>query len=61
MEGGRGFVLRGRQADLLEIAGKRASLGDLTRKLLAIEGIDGQTVELQATQAIRQRIEAKTR
>ena len=25
-------------------------------KLLTIEGIDGQTVELQATQAIRQRI-----
>lgn len=33
------FVLRGRNADLLEIAGKRASLGDLTRKLLAIPGV----------------------
>ncbi len=30
VDGGRGFMLRGRQADLLEIAGKRASLGDLT-------------------------------
>ncbi|MEG3194308.1 AMP-ligase, partial [Lysobacter sp. D1-1-M9] len=30
------FELRGRSTDLLEIAGKRASLGDLTRKLLAV-------------------------
>jgi len=34
------FILRGRQADLLEIAGKRASLGDLTRRLLEIEGVE---------------------
>jgi acyl-coenzyme A synthetase/AMP-(fatty) acid ligase len=34
------FVLRGRNADLLEIAGKRASLGDMTRKLLAIPGVE---------------------
>jgi len=34
------FQLRGRQADVLEIAGKRASLGDLTRLLLAIDGVD---------------------
>lgn len=33
------FVLRGRQSDLLEIAGKRASLGDLTRRLLAVPGV----------------------
>jgi len=33
------FHLRGRQSDLLEIAGKRASLGDLTRRLLAIPGV----------------------
>jgi acyl-coenzyme A synthetase/AMP-(fatty) acid ligase len=33
------FLLRGRNADLLEIAGKRASLGDLTRRLLAIPGV----------------------
>lgn len=33
------FVLRGRSADLLEIAGKRASLGDLTAKLLAVPGV----------------------
>ena len=33
------FVLRGRQADMIEIAGKRASLADLTRRLLAIDGV----------------------
>lgn len=38
------FHVRGRAADLLEIAGKRASLGDLTRKLLAIEGVDDGAV-----------------
>jgi acyl-coenzyme A synthetase/AMP-(fatty) acid ligase len=33
------FSLCGRNGDLLEIAGKRASLGDLTRKLQAITGV----------------------
>ena len=42
-----GFVLRGRQADLLEIAGKRASLADLTRRLLAVPGVqDGAMFQL---------------
>ena len=41
---GRRFELRGRHADLLEIAGKRASLGDLTRRLLAIPGVDDGVV-----------------
>ena len=42
-----GFVLRGRRADLLEIAGKRASLGDLTRRLLEVPGVeDGVVVQL---------------
>ncbi|MGA9421429.1 MAG: AMP-binding protein [Rhodanobacteraceae bacterium] len=36
---GRHFRLRGRNSDLLEIAGKRASLGDLTRRLLALPGV----------------------
>ena len=41
------FVLCGRNADLLEIAGKRASLGDLTRRLLAVPGVrDGVVVQL---------------
>ncbi|HLM54328.1 MAG TPA: AMP-binding protein [Pseudoxanthomonas sp.] len=43
------FHLRGRQADLLEIAGKRASLGDLTRRLLAVPGVtDGVMLQLDA-------------
>ena len=42
------FELRGRNADLLEIAGKRASLGDMTRKLLAIPGVeDGVVFQLE--------------
>ncbi len=42
------FHLRGRQADLLEIAGKRASLGDLTRRLLAVTGVrDGAVMQLE--------------
>ncbi|MFD0740121.1 AMP-binding protein [Lysobacter koreensis] len=41
------FELRGRSADLLEIAGKRASLGDLTRKLLAVPGVvEGVVLQL---------------
>ena len=41
------FLLRGRQADLLEIAGKRASLADLTRRLLAVPGVeDGVVLQL---------------
>jgi acyl-coenzyme A synthetase/AMP-(fatty) acid ligase len=36
---GRRFVLRGRNVDLVEIAGKRASLAELTRRLLALPGV----------------------
>lgn len=35
----RSFVIRGRNTDMIEVAGKRASLADLTRRLLAIEGV----------------------
>lgn len=46
------FLLRGRQADLLEIAGKRASLGDLTARLLAVPGVvDGAMVQLDDADA----------
>src|SRR5690606_8520268 len=45
---GNRFRLRGRQSDLLEIAGKRASLGDLTHRLLAIPGVrDAALVQLE--------------
>ena len=47
LEGEDRFHLRGRQADVLELAGKRASLGDLTRRLLAIPGVvDGVMLQL---------------
>ena len=43
------FRLCGRNGDLLEIAGKRASLGDLNRRLLAIAGVnDGVVFQLDA-------------
>ncbi|MGH8090277.1 MAG: AMP-binding protein [Rudaea sp.] len=45
----RGFRLCGRNGDLLEIAGKRASLADLNRRLLAIPGVrDGVIFQLDA-------------
>jgi acyl-coenzyme A synthetase/AMP-(fatty) acid ligase len=34
-----GFILRGRTADLVNVAGKRSSLAYLTRQLLAVEGV----------------------
>lgn len=43
------FELRGRQADMIEIAGKRASLADLTRRLLAIEGVRDGVICQSAT------------
>lgn len=40
------FALRGRNADMLNIAGKRASLAELNRRLLSIEGVeDGVVVQ----------------
>jgi len=49
---GRLFRLRGRNSDLLEIAGKRASLGDLNRRLLAIDGVrDGVLFQLDEADA----------
>jgi acyl-coenzyme A synthetase/AMP-(fatty) acid ligase len=38
------FRLCGRHADLVEIAGKRASLGDLTRRLAALRGVEDAVV-----------------
>jgi acyl-coenzyme A synthetase/AMP-(fatty) acid ligase len=52
-DGGRRFRLCGRHADLLEIAGKRASLADLTRRLLAIPGVrDGVVFQLDGGDAL---------
>ncbi|MGH8178649.1 MAG: AMP-binding protein [Steroidobacter sp.] len=39
LQGDDRFTVVGRNTDLIEVAGKRASLGDLTRRLLAIEGV----------------------
>lgn len=39
MQGPDRFVVRGRNTDMIEVAGKRASLTDLTRRLLAITGV----------------------
>ena len=50
---GRRFRLCGRHADLLEIAGKRASLTDLNRRLLAIPGVrDGVVFQLDSGDAL---------
>jgi acyl-coenzyme A synthetase/AMP-(fatty) acid ligase len=52
-EGGRHFRLRGRHADMLEIAGKRASLAELSRRLLAIPGVqDGVVFQLDDGDAL---------
>ncbi|MDZ7663100.1 AMP-binding protein [Thiohalophilus sp.] len=42
-----GFQLLGRDSDMINIAGKRASLGDLTRRLLDIPGVDDAALVLQ--------------
>ncbi|RMH93736.1 AMP-ligase [Lysobacter pythonis] len=52
VDDGNGFELRGRHADLLEIAGKRASMADLTRRLQAIPGVrDAAMLQLDADAA----------
>jgi acyl-coenzyme A synthetase/AMP-(fatty) acid ligase len=40
----RRFRLCGRHADLVDIAGKRASLADLTRRVLALDGVEDAVV-----------------
>jgi acyl-coenzyme A synthetase/AMP-(fatty) acid ligase len=42
-EDGR-FIVRGRNADMIEVAGKRASLAELTQRVLAIEGVEDAVV-----------------
>ncbi len=38
------FRVQGRNTDMIEVAGKRASLADLTRRLLAIDGVQDAVV-----------------
>jgi acyl-coenzyme A synthetase/AMP-(fatty) acid ligase len=38
------FFLRGRAADMIKVGGKRASLQELTRQVLAIEGVEDAVV-----------------
>jgi acyl-coenzyme A synthetase/AMP-(fatty) acid ligase len=38
------FVISGRNTDMVEVGGKRASLADLTRRLLAISGVSDAIV-----------------
>lgn len=50
---GHRFRLRGRNADLVEIAGKRASLADLTRRALALPGVqDAVVLQLDDTDSM---------
>lgn len=44
MQGARQFTVRGRSADMIDVAGKRASLADITRRLLAIPGVQDAAV-----------------
>ena len=44
LQSGNRFVVRGRSSDMIEVAGKRASLSDITRRLLAIEGVQEAAV-----------------
>jgi acyl-coenzyme A synthetase/AMP-(fatty) acid ligase len=38
------FEVRGRNSDMVEVAGKRASLADLTRRLLSVPGVTDAVV-----------------
>jgi acyl-coenzyme A synthetase/AMP-(fatty) acid ligase len=38
------FVVRGRNADMVEVGGKRASLADITRRVMAVEGVSDAVV-----------------
>lgn len=56
MQEARRFVVRGRNTDMIEVAGKRASLADLTRRVLAVPGVTDAVVfqpEGQGAGAVR--------
>ena len=44
LEGNGDFVVLGRNADMVEVAGKRASLADLTRRLMDVPGVSDGVV-----------------
>jgi len=44
LQPGHRFVVRGRSSDMIEVAGKRASVTDLTKRLLAIPGVQEAAV-----------------
>jgi acyl-coenzyme A synthetase/AMP-(fatty) acid ligase len=44
MRGDGTFVVCGRNADMVEVGGKRASLADLTRRLLSVRGVSDAIV-----------------
>jgi acyl-coenzyme A synthetase/AMP-(fatty) acid ligase len=44
LRGSNRFVVKGRNTDMVEVAGKRASLADLTRRVLAIPGVQDAIV-----------------
>jgi acyl-coenzyme A synthetase/AMP-(fatty) acid ligase len=49
------FLLLGRHADMINVAGKRASLADLSLKLLAIEGVHDGVFFLPEQETANQR------
>jgi acyl-coenzyme A synthetase/AMP-(fatty) acid ligase len=56
LDGPEHFTVRGRNVDMIDVAGKRASLSDLTRRLLAIEGVKDAAVfqpDAESVAAIR--------
>lgn len=52
LHGTREFRVHGRNADLIEVAGKRASLADLTRRVLALEGVRDAVVFQPGTESV---------
>ena len=52
LHGPHEFHVQGRNADLIEVAGKRASLADLTRRVLAIDGVQDAVVFQPGTESV---------
>jgi acyl-coenzyme A synthetase/AMP-(fatty) acid ligase len=52
LHGTREFRVHGRSADLIEVAGKRASLADLTQRVLALDGVRDAVVFQPGTETV---------